>query len=86
MLADLRPASESDDLGETMDYGALAVASARIVETRRFHLLEALAAAIAESVLEDPRAEQVTVTVRKLRPPIPADLGSVGVEITRRRP
>lgn len=85
VLADLGPASVSDDLGETLDYGALALASARIVESRRFRLLEALAAAIAESVLEDPRAEQVTVAVRKLRPPIPADLRSVGVEITRRR-
>ena len=31
----------------------------------------------------DPRIRAVTVTVRKLRPPLPVDLTSAGVRITR---
>jgi hypothetical protein len=31
----------------------------------------------------DPRIAGVTVTVRKLRPPVPVDLASAGVTVTR---
>jgi dihydroneopterin aldolase len=47
--------------------------------------LEALAEGIAEAVLADTRVTSVSVGVRKLRPPLAADLGSVGVRITRSR-
>ena len=83
--ADLGRASLSDDLRDTLDYAAVSLSAAEVVATRRFALLEALAATIAELVLSDPRAAAVTVTVRKLRPPIPADLSSVGVSVSRRR-
>ena len=83
--ADLGRASTSDDLRDTLDYAAVSLSAAEVVATRRFALLEALAATIAELVLSDPRAAAVTVTVRKLRPPIPADLSSVGVSVSRRR-
>jgi dihydroneopterin aldolase/2-amino-4-hydroxy-6-hydroxymethyldihydropteridine diphosphokinase len=49
-------------------------------------LLETLARAIADAVLSDERVEQVTVSVRKLRPPVPFDIRSAGVRITRERP
>ena len=46
-----------------------------IVESENHQLLERLAARIADDVLAlDPRITSVTVTVRKLRPPVPADL------------
>ena len=85
VMADLAKACTTDELEHTLDYGDLTLRVASIVETRSFRLLEALAESIAQAVLIDPRAEQVTIAVRKLRPPIPADLGSVGVQITRRR-
>jgi dihydroneopterin aldolase len=48
--------------------------------------LEALADAIALATLaSDLRIAAVTVAVRKLRPPISADISSVGVRITRRQ-
>jgi len=34
-------------------------------------------------VLQDTRATSVTVSVRKLRPPVPVDLATAGVRITR---
>jgi dihydroneopterin aldolase len=45
-----------------------------------------LAAAVAEGVLaSDLRITAVTVHLRKLRPPLPLDLATVGVRITRRQ-
>jgi len=81
-----RPAA-SDLLADTVDYGALATRAARTVGSSSFALLEALASAVAEDLLAaDARIEQVAVTVRKLRPPLPLDIGSVGVRVVRGRP
>ena len=50
----------------------------------RHQLLERLAQRIAETVLADPKIAAVTVCVRKLRPPVPVDVATAGVRITRR--
>lgn len=83
--ADLGPAGASDALGDTVDYGALAAAVERVVAAEHHQLLERLAQRIAEVALDDPRVDGVTVAVRKLRPPVPQDLASSGVRITRHR-
>jgi dihydroneopterin aldolase len=83
--ADLRRAGTSDDLGETVDYGAVCAAVERVVTGERFALLERLAERLAEVVLADDRVEAVTVAVRKLRPPVPQPLATAGVRITRER-
>lgn len=83
---DARPAAATDLLEDTVDYGALALRAASVVSTRSFRLLEALAAAVAREVLDaDGRIARVAVTVRKLRPPVPAEVGSIGVRIERGR-
>ena len=56
-----------------------------IVRQRRYRLLEALAGAIATGILEIPAVQAVTVTVRKLRPPVAADMASAGVRLRRER-
>ncbi len=79
-------AGSSDELADTVDYGAVVTAAAQTVRAGSFRLLEALADAVARTVLDlDDRVGAVTVTVRKLRPPIPEDLGSVGVRAARAR-
>lgn len=79
---DVSSAAESDALGDTVDYGALASAVAAVVRETSFALLEALAAAIARRVLaEDSRVTRVEVVVRKMRPPVAVDVGSVGVRV-----
>ncbi len=83
--ADLAAAARSDDLADTVDYGALAEAMARVVGSERYALLESLAERMAEVALADDRVQSVTVTVRKLRPPVAVDLGTAGVRITRAR-
>ena len=80
---DLRPAGASDDLADTLDYGAIVDAAARVVIAESHRLLERLAERIAAQVLAAPRVRSVTVAVRKLHPPVPHDLASAGVRITR---
>jgi dihydroneopterin aldolase len=83
---DMAAAQLSDDLSDTVDYGALAQVAAVVVSQRSYQLLEALAGRLAEALLlTDARLEAVEVTVRKLRPPVPLDLGSTGVRVLRSR-
>jgi 7,8-dihydroneopterin aldolase/epimerase/oxygenase len=83
---DMAAAQRSDDLSDTVDYAALAQVAADVVSGRSFQLLEALAGRLADALLvADSRLESVQVTVRKLRPPVPLDLGSAGVRVVRSR-
>ena len=82
--ADLAPAGWSDDLGDTIDYGALCHVVVAVVENGEPQLLEHLAAKIAGAVIGmDARVLAVTVAVRKLRPPVPHALATSGVRIRR---
>ncbi|HUQ40626.1 MAG TPA: dihydroneopterin aldolase [Acidimicrobiales bacterium] len=85
VTVDLRAAAASDDVADTVDYGSLAELAAGVVSGERHALLERLAERIADVVLADARVESVTVVVRKLRPPVPVDLDTAGVRITRVR-
>jgi 7,8-dihydroneopterin aldolase/epimerase/oxygenase len=83
---DLEAAQQSDELADTVDYGALAQTAADVVAGRSYRLLEALAGRLATALLiVDPRIEAVEVTVRKLHPPLPLDVGSTGVRVRRSR-
>jgi len=83
---DLADAGVSDELGDTVDYGAVSLAVAAVVADESFQLLERLAARIGEVCLANNRVRGVTVTVRKLRPPIPLAIDAVGVQIEVLRP
>jgi dihydroneopterin aldolase len=83
---DMEAAQQSDDLADTVDYGALAQTAADVVAGRAYRLLEALCGRLASALLiVDPRLEAVEVTVRKLHPPLPLDVGSTGVRVRRAR-
>ena len=83
---DLSAAGVSDDLADSVDYGAVCDAVADVVGSAAPLLLERLAAVTAEAVLGvDDRIEAVTLSVRKLRPPVPHDLATSGVRIRRQR-
>jgi 7,8-dihydroneopterin aldolase/epimerase/oxygenase len=85
--ADLSAAGASDDLADTIDYGNLVAVAERVVQTVQAQLLERVVHVLADEVLAaDARIAAVTVTVRKLRPPVPADLASSAVRVVRRRP
>jgi dihydroneopterin aldolase len=83
---DLSVAGASDDLGDTVDYGAVCAVVEQVVTATSFALLEALAERIAAALLGgDGRLDSITVAVRKLRPPVAQHLDTSGVRITRAR-
>lgn len=75
-----------DVLAGTVDYSAVyALVRAEVTE-RRFRLIEALAHAIAERVLDEvARVEAVTIRVHKPHAPLPGVVRDVYVEIERTR-
>ena len=82
--ADLRPAGESDDLADTVDYTKARAAAREVIEGTSMNLLEGLAAAIAERVLSLPRVEAVSVRVAK-RPASMQPIEAAAVRIKRTR-
>ena len=83
---DLSRAGASDDLADTVDYGAVVADVERVAATLEPQLLERLAEAIATVVLAiDARVSAVTVAGRKLDPPVTQSLATSGVRITRER-
>jgi dihydroneopterin aldolase len=83
LTVDLEAAGESDALEDTVDYSAVAEAVSRVVASERYHLLERLATRIAEVCGVDDRVTSVSVTVRKLHPPVRAMVDYVAVRIER---
>lgn len=82
---DLAPAGDSDDVNDTINYAAIVDAAVAVVTGPRRDLLETLAGEIARNVLLFDAVTSVEVAIRKLRPPVPADLATAGVRIVRSR-
>ncbi len=82
---DVSAAEASDDLTDTVDYGALASEFAAVVRDTRCDLIEALAGHLARTALGHERVEAVTVRVAKPHAPVPEDLAEVAVSIRRER-
>ncbi|WP_435770420.1 dihydroneopterin aldolase [Nocardioides sp. SYSU DS0651] len=82
---DTRPAAESDDLRDTVDYGSLVDHVVSEVSRDPVDLIETLAQRIADACLLDRRVEWARVTVHKPDAPIQAEFDDVQLTITRRR-
>ncbi|ANY24894.1 dihydroneopterin aldolase [Gordonia terrae] len=80
---DLQAAGESDDLADTVDYGALAQQVADIVGGEPRNLIEKVGAEVADSIMTDERISACEVTVHKPSAPIPLTFDDVAV-VTRR--
>ena len=78
-------AAASDDLTDTLDYGALAARIADIVGGPARNLIETVAAEIADDVIGDERVHAVEVVVHKPQAPVPLALDDVAVAIHRSR-
>lgn len=83
LAADLHAAGKSDRFEDTVDYRAIKKRVLALVEGSRFHLLEALAEAVAGACLETPGVAEVQVTVDK--PGALRFARSVAVELVRSR-
>jgi ribonuclease HI len=84
LWVDFEKSTQSDDIEDTVNYISCIRMVENLIQTQKFKLIERLAGAIADSILEDEKITQVEVKVIK-HPPIPNFLGSVSVEITRSR-
>ena len=85
IYTDLSTAGRSDDLTDTVDYGAVAQAAAKTCLSSQAQLLEHLAQLIADDLLESTLVSVVDITIKKLRPPIPLDINFTAVQLVRRR-
>lgn len=83
---DLASAAASDDLADTIDYGAAAsLVQQRLAGPPRA-LIEAVAGDVADTLLaHDDRITAVEVTVHKPGAPVPVDLVDVAVTLRRSR-
>jgi 7,8-dihydroneopterin aldolase/epimerase/oxygenase len=82
---DLGAAARSDDLADTLDYGALAQRAAAIVGGEPCNLIEAVAGRVADDVFSDPRVQAVEVVLHKPQAPIPLEFADVAVVAHRTR-
>jgi len=85
--ADLLFAGKTDNLQDTIDYGLICNVIERISNDEKFFLLERFAQRIAEETFNvDDRILGISVSVRKLKPPVNIKIGSTEVHIYRDRP
>lgn len=85
LWVNLAPAGESDAITDTIDYRETIAQVKQLIETKQFSLIEKLAHAIAQTVLNRSLVEQVCVQLSKPDPPIPNFGGEITVEITRKK-
>jgi dihydroneopterin aldolase len=81
---DMAPAAATDDLGRTVDYTRVTDRVLALAQSERFHLLETMAERLAQTILAEFPVAEVTLWVRKLKPPIKGVRESTGARITRR--
>jgi dihydroneopterin aldolase len=81
---DLRAASLSDDLNETINYADLAQIAHDNIVGERVQLIERLAGRIAEEISSAySQIASVSVTVHKPHAPVTVDFENISVTITR---
>ena len=85
LTLDLRPASASDDLSQTVGYAVLARRLTDIVSGEPHQLIETLAEQLAAACLADERVELAEITVHKPGAPIGLPFSDVTVTVVRGR-
>ena len=83
MTGDTRAAGISDELGDTIDYGAAIERITAMVEGQEWHLIEHVAEEVAALVLGECGAKAVEVEIIKEAPPVTEDVKAVSVRIER---
>ncbi|MDZ7682983.1 MAG: dihydroneopterin aldolase [Fodinibius sp.] len=83
--ANLRPAGDSDDLRDTVDYQKVTQIAASVMEGESVKLIETLAKRIGDRLFEHfEKVEALEVRMRKLNPPL--DVETAYSEITMQWP
>jgi len=83
---DITGAIESDNLKRTVNYEAVYGLIQRVVTSKKYYLLEALAHAIAGGIVKEfTSVQSVDVRVRKPHPPVKGVVDYVEVEVSANR-
>lgn len=81
---DLSKASTTDDLADTIDYGALTDLVVEEITGERVQLIERLAGRIADRIKsQHPQIDWIEVTVHKPKAPVSSEVADISVTITR---
>ncbi len=80
---DVRPAAQSDELADGVDYGQVALIAHGILVGEPANLIETVAERIAGAVLALPGVQRVAVTVHKPQAPIPVPFDDVTITVER---
>jgi dihydroneopterin aldolase len=83
---DLTLATQTDAIADTIDYRQTINLVQNLVKTAKFALLEKLAGAIADGILEQVapgRISQIQIMVSKPAAPIPDFSGRISIEVIR---
>ena len=84
LSVDLSVASQTDAIEDTLDYRQVIALVQNLVKTSNFDLLERLAGAIADTILQESLlATEVQVILTKPAAPIPDFDGEIRIELTR---
>lgn len=79
-------ACHSDNVDDTVSYAKVIKTVTRVCTAEKYDLLERVAQAVADTVLEEyPDVFNIKITLKKPEAPMKADFGWVGVEIFRER-
>jgi dihydroneopterin aldolase len=80
----LRDASKSDDLKDSIDYGLLTTIAREEIEGEPLNLIERLAGKIADRIMQQfPQTNSVSVTVHKPSAPVSESVMDISVTINR---
>ncbi|HSS80089.1 MAG TPA: dihydroneopterin aldolase [Gaiellaceae bacterium] len=79
------PEPASDELEQTVDYREVVALIREISDRRSFHLLESLAAALADALLARFPAERVSVRVRKPEVDVGSPVDYTAASVRRER-
>ena len=86
MQVDLTKAASSDDLADTVDYGAITDLVVADVKGERVQLIEKLASRLADLFLAaDKRITAVAITVHKPSAPVSSEVKDISVRIEKSR-
>jgi len=83
---DLSAAAKSDRITDTVDYGEVVAIAEAAFRDKRFYLIEASAAHVAEAILAHfPQVNSAKVTVKKPSAPVPAVIDHVSATVIAAR-
>jgi dihydroneopterin aldolase len=81
---DLSQAAKTDAIADTIDYRQVITLVQHLIKTSKFALIERLAGAIADSILQHwQQITQVQIVLSKPAAPIPDFSGKISIELTK---